>query len=76
MTATPRCPVRVEYRAPNGQTVELTRETARFLSLAGILEAEGRNGDLVVVDDETDRVLIRHRLVPDSEPDDSSSPSA
>jgi hypothetical protein len=77
VSAPPRSYVRIEYRDPNGDTIELTRQAARFLPLAAILDAEGRQGDLVVVDDETGRVLIRHRLVPVGPlPGDAPSPPA
>ena len=62
---------RVEYRDDHGAARTVARDPTRFRALAAELTAAGRSGELVVVDEQTGRVLVRHQL-PGSVPPDEA----
>jgi hypothetical protein len=57
-----RSACRVEYRDGDGVSQTLARDPTRFRALAADLAATGRLGELVLVDEQTGRVLVRHQL--------------
>jgi hypothetical protein len=60
----PAC--RVEHRHEGGTDI-LATAPIQLAPIAAHLEAQGKDGELVVVDGETERVLIRWPLTPTGE---------